>query len=161
MHTLIRLATIDDMPRIHELITELAVFEKEPDAVEISVDYLKEKGFGKTPAFTCFVAEHDGEIGGMAIVYPRFSTWKGVALHLEDLIVSQSMRGKGLGEKLLNKVIEFGNQMGVKRIGWEVLDWNEPAINFYEKRGAKIMRDWDVVQLDEQGIKNYLNNIDK
>lgn len=153
-----RLATKADMPRVLELINELAVFEKEPEAVEVTLDLLESDGFGDNPKFTCFVIEVDNKVEGMALVYKRYSTWKGEALHLEDLIVSQSQRGKNLGTKLLDKVVEHGKYLGVKRISWEVLDWNEPAIAFYEKKGATIMRDWDVVQLDEKGIENYLKN---
>lgn len=153
-----RLATKADMPRVLELINELAVFEKEPEAVEVTLDLLESDGFGDNPKFTCFVIEVDNKVEGMALVYKRYSTWKGEALHLEDLIVSQSQRGKNLGTKLLDKVVEYGKSLGVKRISWEVLDWNEPAIAFYEKKGAKVMRDWDVVQLDEKGIENYLKN---
>ncbi|WP_138432737.1 GNAT family N-acetyltransferase [Winogradskyella algicola] len=155
-----RLARKTDMPRVLELINELAVFEKEPDAVEVTLELLESDGFGNNPKFTCFVIEVDNRIEGMALVYKRYSTWKGEVLHLEDLIVSQSQRGKNLGTRLLDKVVEYGKSLGVKRISWEVLDWNEPAINFYEKKGANVMRDWDVVQLDEKGIENYLKNCD-
>ena len=148
------------MPRVLELINELAVFEKEPDAVEVTQEMLESDGFGDNPKFTCFVIEIDKRIEGMALVYKRYSTWKGEVLHLEDLIVSQSQRGKNLGTQLLDKVVEYGKSLGVKRISWEVLDWNEPAINFYENKGANVMRDWDVVQLDEKGIENYLKNCD-
>lgn len=154
-----RLATKQDMPRVLELIKELAVYEKEPDAVEVTVDMLESDGFGEHPKFTCFVVEVDGKVEGMALVYMRYSTWKGEVLHLEDLIVSQSQRGKNLGTKLLDQVVKYGKDLGVKRINWEVLDWNEPAIKFYEKKGANVMRDWDVVQLNEKGIENYLNKL--
>lgn len=153
-----RHATKADMPRVLELIKELAVFEKEPNAVEVTLDLLESDGFGSRPKFTCFVIEVEGRVEGMALVYMRYSTWKGEVLHLEDLIVSRSQRGKNLGTMLLNKVVEYGKALGVKRISWEVLDWNEPAIAFYEKKGANVMRDWDVVQLDEEGIDNYLKN---
>lgn len=155
----IRLATQDDMTQVLELIKELAVFENEPDAVEVTVDELKRNGFGKQPQFTCFVAEVNHKVEGIALVYHRFSTWKGVILHLEDLIVSQKMRGTGLGTALLDEVVKFGNRLGVKRISWEVLDWNEPAIEFYIKKGADVKRDWDVVHLNEQGIKNYISKL--
>ena len=159
MNFTIRKARKEDMGQVLDLIKALAVFEKEPDAVEVSIAYLQEKGFGKHPSFQCFVAEVDGSIEGIALVYMRFSTWKGEVLHLEDLIVNQNMRGRGLGEALLNEVVKYGFGLGVKRISWEVLDWNTPAIEFYEKKGAKVMRDWNVVQLDEQGIKNYLSKL--
>lgn len=159
MNFKIRKAKKEDMSQVLNLIKALAVFEKEPDAVEITESDLMEKGFGTHPAFQCFVAEMDHSIEGIALVYKRFSTWKGEVLHLEDLIVNQEMRGKGLGEALLNEVVKYGSQLGVKRICWEVLDWNTPAINFYEKKGAIVMRDWNVVQLDKQGIKNYLSKL--
>lgn len=154
-----RQATKNDMPRVLELINELAVFEKEPDAVAITLSDLENDGFGDKPKFTCFIIEVEDNVEGIALVYPRYSTWKGEVLHLEDLIVSDKCRGLGLGTKLLNAVVNYGKEMGVKRISWEVLDWNEPAIKFYESKGANVMRDWDVVQLDEKGIENYLKNI--
>lgn len=159
MNFKIRKAEKEDMSQVLKLIKALAVFEKEPDAVEINESYLVEKGFGSYPAFQCFVAEMDHNIEGIALVYKRFSTWKGEVLHLEDLIVNRGMRGKGLGEALLNEVVKYGSQLGVKRISWEVLDWNTPAISFYEKKGAIVMRDWNVVQLDEKGIKHYLSKL--
>jgi GNAT superfamily N-acetyltransferase len=155
----IRHAREEDMPRVLQLVQELAHFEKEPHAVEITVANLKVDGFGERPLFHCFVGEHKGEIVGLALVYPRYSTWKGPVLHLEDLIVTEHMRGSGLGTALLNEVVSYGKQLGVKRVSWEVLDWNEPAIAFYESKGANVMRDWDVVHLDEQGMANYLDKI--
>ena len=156
MDYVIRNATRNDMPQVLHLIKELAAFEKEPDAVEVTADDLKQDGFGEHPAFHCFVADVNSKIEGIALIYNRYSTWKGKILHLEDLIVSKSMRGKGLGTALLDKVVQYGYDLDVKRINWEVIDWNEPAIDFYEQKGANVMRDWDVVQLDETGIKNYI-----
>jgi GNAT superfamily N-acetyltransferase len=159
MSYIIRVAQREDMKQVLQLIQELATFEKEDDAVEVSVQDLEEDGFGKQKLFHCFVAEKNEKIVGMALVYPRYSTWKGAVIHLEDLIVTKDMRGTGLGTALLDEVVKYGNDLGVKRICWEVIDWNEPAIGFYESKGAKVMRDWDVVQLDEAGIKNYLSAI--
>ena len=156
----IRKAVTSDMKQVLNLITELAIFEKEPNAVEITEADLIAKGFGENPEFDCFVAESDKKVIGLALVYTRFSTWKGTVLHLEDLIVSKSARGYGLGSALLDQVILYGNQKGVKRVCWEVIDWNTPAIEFYERKGARVMRDWNVVQLDAQGIKNYISKID-
>lgn len=155
----IRPAVPSDMPQVLNLITELAIFEKEPDAVEISATDLRAKGFGETPEFDCFVAEADQNVVGIALVYTRFSTWKGTVLHLEDLIVSERMRGHGIGSALLDQVILHAVDKGVKRVCWEVIDWNTPAIDFYERKGANVMRDWNVVQLDEQGIQNYISNL--
>lgn len=157
----IRPAWEGDMPQVLRLVQELAVFEKEADAVEINVDDLKRDGFGPKKRFHCFVGESDGEIVGMALIYPRYSTWKGPVIHLEDLIVTERMRGSGLGSALLAEVVKYGSQLGVKRISWEVIDWNEPAIAFYESKGANVMRDWDVVQLDEMGMRKFLNDLER
>lgn len=156
MRYTIRNAKKEDMPAVLGLIKELATFELEPEAVVVTADDLMRDGFGSNPLFHCFVAEVNKEIVGMALVYPRYSTWKGPTVHLEDLIVKESMRGTGLGSALFSEVIKFGHQKGVRRIEWNVLDWNEPAIKFYEKNGAKVLRDWDVAQMDEQGIQNYI-----
>lgn len=155
----IRTANSRDMPQVLKLIKELAVFEKEPDAVEVTVKDLQEDGFGAQPRFHCFVAEVENTIEGIALIYNRYSTWKGRAIHLEDLIVSKAMRGSGMGTALLDEVIKYAHRLGVKRVNWEVLDWNEPAIKFYENKGANVMRDWDVVQLSEEGIKNYISKL--
>lgn len=152
----IRPARPEDMDQVLGLIRELAVFEREPDAVELTREDLVRDGFGRTPRFTCFVAEDDGKILGMALCYPRYSTWKGLVIHLEDLIVTESARGRGLGSALLTAVIRYAREAGARRVSWEVLDWNDPAIEFYEARGARVLRDWDVVQLDARGIETYL-----
>ncbi len=156
MEITIRDAVKADMTAVHGLITELALFENEPDAVKVTVANLEEDGFLGDPLFHCFVAEVEHRVVGIALVYPRYSTWSGPVVHLEDLIVTESMRGKGVGAKLLEEVIKYGHAQGVRRISWEVLDWNEPAIQFYESKGAKIMRDWDVVQMDEAAIKKFI-----
>ncbi|NAY92609.1 GNAT family N-acetyltransferase [Muricauda sp. JGD-17] len=155
----IREARPEDMKQVLALIQQLADYEKEPDAVEVTTENLISDGFGEKPLFHCFVAEREHKIVGMALVYPRYSTWKGPVLHLEDLIVTEPMRGSGLGTALLDEVVKYGSRLGVKRVGWEVLDWNEPAIKFYESKGAQVLRDWDVVQLDEEGIKTYIERI--
>lgn len=155
----IRDARPDDMEQVLGLIQELAHFEKEPEAVEVTKEDLVKDGFGEQKLFHCFVAETQEGIVGIALVYPRYSTWKGPAIHLEDLIVAERMRGSGLGTALLDEVVKYGHELGVKRICWEVLDWNEPAIEFYEKKGANVLRDWDVVQLNEEGIKNYVESL--
>ncbi len=144
------------MNQVLELIRELAVFEKEPDAVEISVQDLIVGGFSEASLFSCFVAEGDRGIVGMALVYFRFSTWKGRTLHLEDLIVKESYRGKGVGIALYTKVLEYADQEKVKRVEWVVLDWNEGAIQFYENSGATLLKDWYLVQMDEDSLHTFL-----
>ncbi len=156
MEFTIRPAKEGDMPQVLELINELAIYEKEGDAVEISVDDLIRDGFGDKKRFHCFVGETSGKVVGMAMVYNRYSTWKGLTLHLEDFVVTEPMRGSGLGSALMTETVKYGRDLGAKRISWEVLDWNEPAIRFYESMGADVMRDWHVVQLDEAGIKKFL-----
>ncbi|WP_340201601.1 GNAT family N-acetyltransferase [Ascidiimonas sp. W6] len=155
----IREARIEDMKAVLGLIHELAVFEKEAGAVEITLEDLKRDGFGENPLFHCFVAEVNQQIEGMALVYPRYSTWKGPTIHLEDLIVRDGSRGNGFGMALLTEVIKYGAKRGVKRIEWAVLDWNKPAVSFYEQNGANILRDWDIVQMDEQGIKKFISKL--
>jgi len=153
--TSIRQAELKDAPAILGLIKELAHFENAPEAVEISLEDLESHGFTASPKFRCFVAEVDQEIVGMALVYERYSTWKGPALHLEDLIVKHQFRGRGIGSMLLDTVVAFAKASGVKRLGWEVLDWNVDAIAFYESRGANILKEWRVVQMDEQAMNAY------
>ena len=154
---IIRKATKNDMPSVLELIQELATFEKEPDAVVVTVDDLVRDGFSENPLFQCFVAEVDGEIIGMALYYYRFSTWKGKTIHLEDLIVKENKRGTGAGFALYKEIIKQGKAENVRRIEWNVLDWNTPAIDFYEKSGAKVLGEWRVVHMDDKGIEQFLN----
>lgn len=152
----IRTATAEDMNAVHQLITELAVFEKEPDAVAITVEDLQRDGFTSPRKFTVFVAETSEAIVGMALVYERYSTWKGKAIHLEDLIVTQHMRNKGVGKALYTKVLEFAQEQGAQRVAWEVLDWNTSAIDFYEATGAKVLKDWRVVHMTAEGLQSFL-----
>lgn len=152
----VRIAREKDMPQVLELIRELARFEKEPDAVDISAEDLVKEGFSDQPLFRCFVAEADGEVVGMALVYFRFSTWKGRTLHLEDLIVKESYRGKGIGEALYTAVMKYGHEQGVKRVEWVVLDWNYGALKFYERSGATILKDWYLAQMDEESLENFI-----
>lgn len=154
----IRRGKAEDMVGVLDLIQELAIFENEPDAVLISADDLVRDGFGENPLFNVFVAEVDSEIVGIALYYYRYSTWKGKTIHLEDLVVKDKMRGTGLGYALYSEIIKQGKKDQVRRIEWNVLDWNTPAIDFYEKSGAKVLRDWDVVQMDEAGINDFLEN---
>ena len=159
MNFSIREGKITDMPSVLNLIKELAHFEKEADAVVISVADLEKDGFGNAPLFKTFVAEVDEEIVGMALFYPRYSTWKGPTIHLEDLIVKKNKRGLNIGSALYKKVIEYGHNLGVRRMEWVVLGWNTPAIEFYKKTGAYILDDWKTVQMDELAIKNYLETL--
>lgn len=163
----IRKGKPEDMHAVLGLIKELAIFEKEPNAVLVTVDDLIRDGFGPVPLFHVFVAEVDDDsidgkqakqIVGIALYYYRFSTWKGKTIHLEDLVVKDKMRGTGLGYALYSEIIKQGKKDQVRRVEWNVLDWNIPAIEFYEKSGAKVLRDWYVVQMDEIGINDFVEN---
>lgn len=155
---IIRKGTPTDMPAVLSLIKELAVFEKEPDAVVVTEEDLVRDGFSPNPLFHCFVAEVNDQIIGIALYYYRYSTWKGKTIHLEDLIVREKERGIGAGMALYKEVIKQGEKDGVRRIEWAVLDWNQNAIDFYEKTGAKVLSDWRIVQMDEQGIAAILKS---
>lgn len=155
MEFTIREAERKDMPAVLELIKELAAYENALDQVEIDVAHLEKEGFDEKN-FKCFVADVNGKIEGMALVYFRFSTWKGRTIHLEDLIVREKMRGTGLGSALYKKVIEYSLEIGVKRCEWVVLDWNKPAIDFYERSGAKVFQNWNTVQMDEEAMKKFI-----
>lgn len=154
----IRKGIKEDMPGVLSLIKELAVFEKEPDAVLITEEDLVRDGFGSNPLFHVFVAEVEDKIVGIALYYYRYSTWKGKTIHLEDLIVKDNMRGTGLGYALYSEIIKQGKKDGVRRIEWNVLDWNTTAIDFYENSGAKVLDEWRVAQMDEAGINYFIDN---
>lgn len=152
----IRKAKREDMPQVLELIKELADYENATDQVEITLADLEEEGFDKG-SFTCFVADVDGKLEGMALVYFRFSTWKGRTVHLEDLIVRKSMRGTGMGGALYKRVAQFGSDNGVRRIEWVVSEGNKNAIEFYENTGADIKKNWFTVHMNESVIENLLD----
>jgi GNAT superfamily N-acetyltransferase len=154
----IRKGNKEDMAGVLALIQELAVFEKEPEAVLITVEDLVRDGFSENPLFHVFVAEVEKEIVGIALYYYRYSTWKGKIIHLEDLVVKDKMRGTGLGYALYSEIIKQGKKDNVRRIDWHVLDWNTPAIDFYEKSGAKVLKNWYLAQMDEAAINDFVDN---
>ena len=155
----IRRAVEGDMPQVHKLICELAVFENEPDSVHITPETLVKFGIGEKALFTCFVAVQNDLILGMALVYFRFSTWDGKSLHMEDLIVSKEYRKQGIGTALYNQVMNYAAQEEVNRVEWVVLDWNTNAINFYDKSGVTFLKDWHLVQMNKQQLDTYLSSI--
>ncbi len=159
MEFTIRRALKEDMSQVLHLIKELAVFENEPEAVHITEETLINHGVGNQALFTCFVAQQEGKILGMALVYFRFSTWEGKSLHLEDLIVSQEYRGKGIGKALYNQVMQYAAQEGVSRVEWVVLDWNTNAIDFYKKSGVTFLKDWHLVQMNKKQLNLYLKTL--
>ena len=155
MKITVREAQEKDMTDVINLIKELAEFEKEPNEVEIDSTILVNDGFREKSYFKCFVAEYKNNIIGAAIIYNRYSTWKGRTIHLEDLIVTENMRTKGVGTLLLDKVVNYAKNLKVKRVSWEVINWNKKAIKFYLNKGALIKQDWSIVHLDSNALKNY------
>jgi len=143
MKTIIRKGTAKDLTRLRELIVELAVFEKEPEAVEVTLNELEKDGFGTDKIFDFFVAEIDGIVQGIALHYFKYSTWKGKCLFLEDIVVNQEFRGQGLGKLLFDEVVKVAAINKCKRMEWQVLTWNEPAIGFYKaKYNAELDDEW-------------------
>ncbi len=151
----IRKGTVADLPKVFDLIMELAIYEKAPEEVVNSVERMKVDGFGEKPVFEFFVAEVENVIVGTAVYYYRYSTWKGKAIYLEDLVVKESERGKGYGKYLLDAIVMEAKATNSKQVRWQVLDWNEPAINFYKKLGADLDGEWINCTLSEEQIKNY------
>ena len=133
MEIKIRKAKKEDCQTMMELIHELAVYEKAPQEVTVDFNHFVESGFGENPVWWAFVAEVDGAVEGFALFYIRYSTWKGKRMYLEDILVSEELRGKGIGKLLFDKIIEEAKERKLNGIVWQVLDWNEPAINFYKK----------------------------
>ena len=139
----LRTATKEDCKRLLELIQELADYEKAPDEVIVTLSHFEESGFGANPVWWAFVAEDANQIvQGFALYYIRYSTWKGQCIYLEDLLVTESLRGKGIGKLLFEAVMKETKNRGFKRMCWQVLDWNEPAINFYKKFDATLDPEW-------------------
>ena len=143
MEVIIRKAVKEDCARMMELIQELAVYEKAPEQVTVDMDHFVESGFGPNPVWWAFVAEVDGEVVAFALWYVRYSTWKGQRMYLEDLLVTEQMRGKGMGKLLFDALIEECKVKNYSGMMWQVLDWNEPAINFYKKlQGVNFDAEW-------------------
>ncbi|PKK35469.1 GNAT family N-acetyltransferase [Siphonobacter sp. SORGH_AS_0500] len=142
MSTIIRKATPEDVPSIYQLIVELAEYEKALHEVINTPEQLLKDGFGENPLFGTIIAEVKGEVVGMSLYYYRYSTWKGKRLYLEDLIIKEAFRGYGLGKRLLEATVEEARQTECSGLMWQVLDWNEPSIEFYKKFGAKLDGEW-------------------
>jgi len=139
---IIRRAVKEDCPRLMELIRELALYERAPDEVTVTLSHFEESGFGEHPVWWGFVAEIDHVVVAFAIYYIRYSTWKGQRMYLEDILVTKEMRGKGLGSLLFERLIEEAREKQLNGIVWQVLEWNEPAFRFYEKYNAVFDAEW-------------------
>ena len=158
MSFIVRQGEEKDMQSVLDLITELAVFEKAPAAVEITVADLIKDGFSASPKFKVFVAEQKNKVIGIALFYERYSTWKGNAIHLEDLIVTKSKQKIGAGKALYTAVLKYAFDHNYKRVAWEVIDWNTHAIDFYKSTGATYLNDWSVVQMNSENLAKFIQN---
>ncbi|MGY3212178.1 N-acetyltransferase family protein [Mucilaginibacter sp. HD30] len=138
----LRVAVKEDCVRLLELVNELALYERAPQEVTVTLQEFEEAGFGERPVWRAFVAQVDGLIVGFALYYIRFSTWKGCRMYLEDFLVTETMRGKGIGKMLFERVLSEAKEKGYSGVVWQVLDWNEPAINFYNKYAASYDAGW-------------------
>ncbi|MCX2484349.1 GNAT family N-acetyltransferase [Pedobacter sp. MR2016-24] len=151
----LRFAVEEDCPRILELIHELAVYEKAPEEVTVTLQEFIDAGFGETPAWKAFVAADENGILGFALYYIRYSTWKGCRLYLEDFLVTENARGKGIGKLLFERVMKEAKDNNYNGMNWQVLDWNAPAINFYNKYAAQLEAGW----LNASFSKDRINKI--
>lgn len=151
----LRYAIAADCPRLLELINELAVYERAPEEVTVTLAEFVDAGFGAAPVWKAFVAEENDHIVGFALYYIRYSTWKGRRLYLEDFIVTESQRGKGTGKLLFDRIVQETAEQGYSGMVWQVLDWNEPAINFYNKYSATLESGWINASLSKDQIISF------
>ena|SRR5689334_4022024 len=153
----IRTGTKQDLPRVLELVKELALYERAPHEVTNTVERMEKDGFGPNPIYGLFVAENERGIVGISIYYWRYSTWKGKRLYLEDIIVTEKERGSGIGKKLFDRTMQHALDEQCTGMIWQVLDWNEPAINFYKKYySAKLDGEWINCSLEAEDLKRIL-----
>jgi ribosomal protein S18 acetylase RimI-like enzyme len=151
----IRKGKIEDLQAVYDLVLELAEFEKAPNEVENTIDMMKEDGFGANPIFGFLVSEAGDTIVGLSLYYYRYSTWKGKMLYLEDLIVTEQFRNQGIGKKLFDATIVEAGRSGCQGMIWQVLDWNEPAIEFYRKYDPVLDNQWVTCRLTREQILNH------
>jgi GNAT superfamily N-acetyltransferase len=147
-----------DLPRVFELVKELAEYERAPHEVTNTLELMEQDGFGLNPIYGFFVAEDEDQIIGLSLYYWRYSTWKGKRLYLEDIIVTERERGRGIGKLLFDRTMEKALEENCTGMMWQVLDWNEPAINFYKKYGSKLDYEWVNCHLEASQIASYLKN---
>ena len=155
MNIEVRKGTKDDMAAVHALVCELAEFEKAPAEVTNTIAAMQRDGFGEQPVFQCLVAVLDGKICGAAVFFVKYSTWKGKGIYLDDIIVTESLRGKGIGKKLFDAVIQESIAQQANQLHWQVLNWNTPAIRFYEKYKASFDEEWINCKLSASQLKEY------
>ncbi|QOI97028.1 MAG: GNAT family N-acetyltransferase [Flammeovirgaceae bacterium] len=158
MSVIVRIGIESDLPGVLELIKELATYERAPHEVTNTVELMEQDGFGAKPIYGFFVAEVNNRLVGVSIYYWRYSTWKGKRLYLEDIVVTESERGKGIGKKLFDRTLQHALDENCTGIMWQVLDWNEPAINFYKKfYNPKMDEEWINCSLEREQIETLLN----
>ena len=155
MEIKIRRAESKDCPRLLELIHELAVYEKAPQEVTVSLEHFEKSGFGEQPVWWAFVAEDEKGIQGFALYYIRYSTWKGQTLYLEDIIVTAERRGEGIGGKLFEQILAEAKERKLVRVVWQVLEWNTPAIEFYKKFNSNFDGEWINCKLTASQIEKF------
>jgi GNAT superfamily N-acetyltransferase len=155
MNITIRKGVKKDLPDALNLVKELAAYEKAPLEVAVTIGEMETDGFGENPAFGFFVAETDNRIVGMALYYTKYSTWKGKCIFLEDIIITEQYRKYGIGKKLFGEVVKVAREMKARRMEWQVLEWNEPAIKFYEKLNSNFDKEWINCKLTEEQIESY------
>ena len=155
--TTIRIGKKEDLPHVLELVKELAAYERSSPEVVNTVALMEDDGFGKDPIFGFFVAESNSTIVGISLYYWRYSTWKGKRLYLEDIVVTENHRGSGIGKLLFDRTLQHSLDQNCSGMMWQVLDWNEPAINFYKKYGSKMDGEWLNCTLERDQIEKILN----
>ena len=156
MSITLRYAIKTDLPEVLALIRELATYERAPEEVTVTLEELQRDGFGDKPIYEIILAEEKGAIAGMAFYFYAYSTWKGKCVFLEDIIVKKPLRGKGIGRLLFDAVVLKCKQVNARRLMWQVLDWNEPAINFYHKYDAVLDPTWVNGKLTAKQIKDFV-----
>ena len=155
----IRPAVPSDVPTILAFIHELALYEREPDAVLATEADLLRDGFGPTPRFWSLIAEHEGAPAGFALYFTSYSTWRGHhGIRLEDLYVTPTLRGQGIGKALLARLAQIAIEQGCPRLEWDVLDWNQPAIDFYHSQGAKMQSEWRIMRVADEALESLANH---
>lgn len=159
--TTIRHATPADIPLMYSLVRALAEYEREPHSVKITEEQLLRDGFGPNPYYECLIAEADGKPAGFALYFPIYSTWQGPSLHLEDLFMQPEFRGHGIGKALLQAVAAAAVKRGCARLQWDVLDWNQPAIDFYHSIGAVMLGDWRRMRMTGEALQALATNSDE
>ncbi|MEM6264703.1 MAG: GNAT family N-acetyltransferase [Bacteroidota bacterium] len=152
---IIRKGTPDDLEAAFALVQELAAYEQAPEEVKTSAAQYRKDGFGEKPLFEFFVAEEEEEVLGIALFYFGYSTWKGKMMYLDDLVVKSAARRRGIGELLFKQLVAYAKEQNARQLRWHVLDWNRPAIQFYEKIEARLDSEWITCKLEQEDMAKW------